>query len=165
MKYVYFGNELYHHGILGQKQGVRRFQNADGSYKSGAEGRYDPNDSDKVHDTNSSDSPDHHNISKFNKAIKSERSTKKFMRKIDKQLDRERKDMKKWKLKGQYAYTKYKNNKVKPGSREDRKLRKITAKWLAKRDTYYNHLLDSWYYENDIKKKGYNIKSEHDMFS
>lgn len=33
--------ELYHHGIKGQKWGVRRYQNKDGSYKSGAEGRYD----------------------------------------------------------------------------------------------------------------------------
>lgn len=33
--------ELYHHGIKGQKWGVRRYQNEDGSYKSGAEGRYD----------------------------------------------------------------------------------------------------------------------------
>ena len=37
-------NELYltHHGIKGQKWGIRRFQNKDGSYKPGAEGRYDP---------------------------------------------------------------------------------------------------------------------------
>lgn len=33
-------SELYHHGIKGQKWGIRRYQNEDGSYKSGAEGRY-----------------------------------------------------------------------------------------------------------------------------
>ena len=33
--------ELYHHGIKGQKWGIRRFQNKDGSYKPGSEGRYD----------------------------------------------------------------------------------------------------------------------------
>lgn len=33
-------SELYHHGVLGQKWGRRRYQNEDGSYKTGAEGRY-----------------------------------------------------------------------------------------------------------------------------
>ena len=33
-------SELMHHGIKGQKWGVRRYQNADGSYRPGAEGRY-----------------------------------------------------------------------------------------------------------------------------
>lgn len=42
MHKVYFGNELYHHGVMGQKWGVRRYQNTDGSYKASAEGRYDP---------------------------------------------------------------------------------------------------------------------------
>ena len=32
---------LMHHGIKGQKWGIRRYQDEDGSYKSGAEGRYD----------------------------------------------------------------------------------------------------------------------------
>lgn len=34
------GGELYHHGVKGQKWGVRRYQNKDGSYVSGHEGRY-----------------------------------------------------------------------------------------------------------------------------
>ena len=34
--------ELYHHGVKGQKWGIRNYQNEDGSYKPGAEGRYDP---------------------------------------------------------------------------------------------------------------------------
>ena len=33
---------LQHHGILGMKWGIRRYQNPDGSYKPGAEGRYAP---------------------------------------------------------------------------------------------------------------------------
>ena len=36
----YSNYELYHFGIKGQKWGLRRFQNEDGSYKPGAEGRY-----------------------------------------------------------------------------------------------------------------------------
>lgn len=37
---VYYSTQLYHHGVEGQKWGVRRYQNEDGSYKPGAEGRY-----------------------------------------------------------------------------------------------------------------------------
>jgi len=36
-------NELYHHGILGQRWGVRRFQNADGSLTSAGMKRYRTN--------------------------------------------------------------------------------------------------------------------------
>lgn len=37
---IIFTDELYHHGVKGQKWGIRRYQNLDGSYKSGAQGRY-----------------------------------------------------------------------------------------------------------------------------
>ena len=37
---VIFTDSLYHHGIKGQRWGIRRFQNEDGSYKPGAQGRY-----------------------------------------------------------------------------------------------------------------------------
>lgn len=40
MYYYYNPNELYHHGIKGQKWGVRRFQNADGSLKAAGKKRY-----------------------------------------------------------------------------------------------------------------------------
>lgn len=33
-------SELMHHGVKGQKWGIRRYQNEDGSYKTGSEGRY-----------------------------------------------------------------------------------------------------------------------------
>lgn len=36
----YESNELYHHGILGQKWGVRRFQNSDGSLTNAGKSRY-----------------------------------------------------------------------------------------------------------------------------
>ena len=37
-------NEIYHHGILGQKWGVRRFQNADGSLTSAGQKRREKRD-------------------------------------------------------------------------------------------------------------------------
>ena len=36
-----YSNELYHHGIKGQKWGVRRFQNKDGSLTNAGRKRYD----------------------------------------------------------------------------------------------------------------------------
>ena len=36
--------ELYHHGILGQKWGIRRFQNEDGSLTSKGKARYKDDD-------------------------------------------------------------------------------------------------------------------------
>lgn len=36
-----YSDELYHHGIKGQKWGVRRFQNKDGSLTSAGKSRYD----------------------------------------------------------------------------------------------------------------------------
>lgn len=37
---IHRDDELRHHGVKGSKWGVRRYQNEDGSYKPGAEGRY-----------------------------------------------------------------------------------------------------------------------------
>ncbi len=40
MTKVYYANELYHHGIEGQKWGVRRYQNEDGSLTEEGKKRY-----------------------------------------------------------------------------------------------------------------------------
>ena len=37
---IYYKNELYHHGILGQKWGVRRYQNPDGTLTPAGKARY-----------------------------------------------------------------------------------------------------------------------------
>lgn len=37
---IYYSNELYHHGIKGQRWGIRRFQNSDGSLTSAGKSRY-----------------------------------------------------------------------------------------------------------------------------
>lgn len=42
-------NELYHHGILGQRWGVRRFQNPDGSYTSEGRNRHSDAESGEHH--------------------------------------------------------------------------------------------------------------------
>ena len=39
-KKIYYGGELYHHGIKGQKWGVRRFQNEDGTLTEKGKERY-----------------------------------------------------------------------------------------------------------------------------
>ena len=40
MEYLVMNGELYHHGIKGQKWGVRRWQNADGTYNEAGKKRY-----------------------------------------------------------------------------------------------------------------------------
>lgn len=47
-------NELYHHGILGQKWGVRRFQNRDGSYTSKGRDRHAKAESEESNSSHSS---------------------------------------------------------------------------------------------------------------
>ena len=40
MLYYYFTNDLYHHGIIGQKWGVRRYRNSDGTLTEAGKKRY-----------------------------------------------------------------------------------------------------------------------------
>ena len=54
--YVILNDELYHHGIRGQKWGVRRFQNADGSLKPAGKKRYDDGEESKSSESKKSKS-------------------------------------------------------------------------------------------------------------
>ena len=66
-KHYCYGNTLYHHGIKGQKWGVRRFQNADGTYTSAGKERRRKEDS---------YSDDYKNYKKLSKKNPKELSTK-----------------------------------------------------------------------------------------
>lgn len=44
MQYYYYYPDIYHHGIKGQKWGVRRYQNKDGSLTPAGKKRYSPSD-------------------------------------------------------------------------------------------------------------------------
>ena len=61
--------EMYHHGILGQKWGIRRFQNSDGSLTAAGKKRYDK---DSSHDRS--------NSTKSEKIEKSSKGTKNLKR-------------------------------------------------------------------------------------
>ena len=48
MRYYNHSTELYHHGIKGQKWGIRRFQNKDGSLTKAGEKRYSEESDKKI---------------------------------------------------------------------------------------------------------------------
>ncbi len=60
-----YSAELYHFGVKGQQWGIRNYQNEDGSYKPGAEGRYAPDSlTGKAHAALSANYQKAHGVSK-----------------------------------------------------------------------------------------------------
>lgn len=96
MGYRVVRNELYHHGIMGMKWGVRRFQNKDGSYTAAGRARYgyskDP--SKKMSTTDKGDSSvtrkvkaDYNNLSDKDFMAKYKASKKTYAKRVDKYGD------------------------------------------------------------------------------
>ena len=79
MNYIYYGQELYHHGILGQKWGLRRYQNEDGTYTEEGRLRYFSKD-------NSLTKYGHKEFKKINKDFKksNKQNTKKILNEFGK---------------------------------------------------------------------------------
>lgn len=96
--------ELYHHGIKGQKWGLRRFQNKDGSLKPAGEGRYDDGlsrrqrnkaaksynykDSDSYKNASAADKRKRSNNYAFNKKFYGKKAANKMEYEVDRGADR-----------------------------------------------------------------------------
>lgn len=68
---LYKQNHIEHHGILGQKWGIRRFQNPDGSYTAAGRERYSKNSDSNNKKSISFDDAKKMNSKDFEKAVKS----------------------------------------------------------------------------------------------
>ena len=80
---IIFTGSLSHHGVKGQKWGIRHYQNEDGSYKSGAQGRYNSDGKPGVNVTVSRNSKLASKKPKVNKLSKSNSKSKDNKKKND----------------------------------------------------------------------------------
>ena len=105
MSYYIQGGELFHHGILGQKWGVRRYQNKDGSLKAAGKGRYDSDGlskrdrrkaaktynykkSESYKNASSSDKRKRSNVYNFNKKFYGKKAANRIEYEVDNGADR-----------------------------------------------------------------------------
>lgn len=139
---IYYSNNLAHHGVKGQKWGVRRYQNEDGSYKPGAEGRYNTD-------------PDG-NLTK-----RGERQAQRGINRLNKAKDKYSKLGNKWSKRNPSYYNEMTGNtiQINDNSKKSERLEKKIDKAYARMEKYMSRSMESMKSTN--YSVGYDFVKDH----